>query len=259
MSMELKGRVLAAAAAEASPTRAAVKRRNLAIAVVAAASGFAAFVTFARLMSEGELLRLGGEIALQQRSERSIWLVVTTAGGALGIAASALWLALGRGGSMLGRSRRGLIYGGVLVPIGLLAWKVGCSLAFGAEMGAWPERSGLRCLALALLVALGPLLSFIALRRHAPVQPGLNGAAMGLAAGACAWLAVDLWCPVAHVPHVLLGHFLPLVLLAAAGAWLGQALLRGWRNRAGHATGGRSTGEGQPEGAMGASSNPMRR
>ena len=88
-----------------------------------------------------------------------------------------------------------------------------------------PERPGERCLSLSLLVAVGPLLSFLAIRRHAPVRPALNGAVMGFAAGACAWVAVDLWCPVAYVPHVLLGHVLPLFVLAGAGALLGQPLL----------------------------------
>ena len=225
MSVELRARVLAAAAAEVSPTRAAVNRGNMFISMVAAASGIGAFMIFAGLVSEGELVRLGGELAPLQHLERSVWLVVATAGGALGIAATALWLALGRGRSMLGRSRRWLLYGSVLIPISLLAWKVGCSMAFGDAMVAWPERPGLRCLALSLLVAVGPLLAFLAIRRSAPLQPALNGAAMGLAAGACAWVAVDLWCPVAHVPHVVLGHVLPLCVLAGAGALLGQALL----------------------------------
>jgi hypothetical protein len=126
---------------------------------------------------------------------------------------------------MLGRPRSWLLYGAVLIPIGLFAWKVGCSIAFGDPMVAWPERPGLRCLSLALLVAIGPLLSFLAMRRSAPVHPALNGAAMGVAAGACAWVAVDLWCPVAHVPHLLLGHVLPLFVLAGAGALLGEVLL----------------------------------
>ena len=63
------------------------------------------------------------------------------------------------------------------------------------------------------------------MRRRAPVQPVLNGAAMGFAAGACAWVAVDLWCPVADVQHLLLGHVLPLGILGGAGALLGYALL----------------------------------
>jgi hypothetical protein len=170
-------------------------------------------------------LRLGGEVVPQQRLERPVWLVVATVGGAIGVAATAVWLALGRGRSMLGRSRRWLLYGGVLIPVSLLVWKVSCSLAFGDAMVSWPERPGERCLSLSLLVALGPLLSFLAIRRRAPVQPALNGAVLGFAAGACAWVAVDLWCPVACVPHVLLGHVLPLFVLAGAGALLGQALL----------------------------------
>jgi hypothetical protein len=111
------------------------------------------------------------------------------------------------------------------VPIGLFAWKVASSYVFGATMIAWPERPGLKCLSLSLLVAIGPLVSFLAIRRSAPVRPALNGAVMGFAAGACAWVAVDLWCPVAYVPHLLLGHLLPMLLLAAIGALLGEILL----------------------------------
>jgi len=225
VNAELRARVLAAAAAEPSPTRAAVSRRNILIAVVAAASGIGAFMIFAQYMSESHMLRLGGEVVPQHSLERSVGLVAATVGGALGVAAMALWLALGRGRSMLGRSRRWLLYGGVLIPVSLLAWKVGCSVAFGDAMVPWPERPGERCLALTLLVAAGPLLSFLAIRRRAPVQPALNGAVMGFAAGACAWIAVDAWCPVAYVPHLLLGHVLPLFVLAGAGALLGQMLL----------------------------------
>src|SRR5262249_43806621 len=157
--------------------------------------------------------------------ERSVWLVVTTVGGALGVASIALWLGLCRGRSMLGRSRRALLYGITLIPFGLFVWKVTCSLAFGDPMAEWPERSGLRGLSLSLLVAVGPLLAFLAARRTAPVQPVLNGAAIGVASGARAWVALDLWCPVAFVPHLLLGHVLPLCILAGAGALLGRALL----------------------------------
>ena len=136
-----------------------------------------------------------------------------------------MWFALCRGGSMLGRSRSCLLYGIALIPLGLLAWKVGCSLAFGDPMVEWPERQGLRCLSLSLLVATGPLLAFLAARPKAPMHPALNGAAIGVAAGACAWVALDLWCPVAAVPHLLLGHVLPLGLLAVTGALLGRTLL----------------------------------
>ena len=225
MSADLRARVLAAAAAEASPTRAAVRRRTRLMAVVAAASAIGAFVVFATLMSERQLLRLGGDVAPQYHLDRPVSLVLTTAGGGLAVAAVAVWLALGRGRSMLGRSPRWLLLGSVLIPLGLLTWKVGSSLVLGAAMVPWPDRPGERCLSLSLLVAIGPLLSFLAIRGSAPVHPALNGAAMGFAAGACAWIAVDLWCPVSYVPHVLLGHVLPLLVLAGAGALLGRRWL----------------------------------
>jgi hypothetical protein len=225
MTVELRARVLAAAAAQASPTRADVRRRNVCIALAAVASGLGAFMIFAVLMSDGHLLRLGGDVAPRQYLERTAGLVAATVGGALGIAAVAVWLALGRGRSMLGRSRPSLLVGAALIPISLLAWRVGCSIAFGTTMVPWAERPGERCLALSLLVAAGPLLSFLAIRRSSPAQPALNGAVIGIAAGACAWVAADLWCPVAYVPHVLLGHVLPLGVLAGAGALLGWGLL----------------------------------
>jgi hypothetical protein len=225
VSADLRARVLAAAAAEPSPTRAAVNRRNVVISLLAATSVVSSLMIFATLASDGELVRLGGEVTPDQYVERSVSLVVATAGGALGIVAIALWFALRRGRSMLGRSRGSLLCGIVLIPLGLFVWKVGWSLALGASMVEWPERTGLKCLSLSLFVAVGPLLAFLAMRRSAPVRPALNGAILGSAAGACAWIAGDLWCPVAFVPHLLLGHVLPLIVLTGAGALLGQGLL----------------------------------
>jgi hypothetical protein len=225
VSAELKASVLAAVAAAPSPTRAAVKRRNAVLSLLAAGSGVGAFVIFALLASDGQLVRLGGEVMSQRHLGRSVWLVVTTAGGALGVAAIAVWCALDRGRSMLGRSRGWLLCAIALIPLALFAWKVGSSLAFGDPMVEWPTRPGLKCLAVSLLVAAGPLLAFLALRRSAPVHPALNGAAIGVASGACAWVALDLWCPVAHLTHLLLGHVLPLCILGGTGALLGQKLL----------------------------------
>lgn len=226
MSADLKASVLAAAAADPSPTRAAVKRRNLLMGMLAVVSGVGAFLIFALLTSDAQLVRLGGEeVASHRHLERSVWLVATTAGGALAVAVTALWFALYRGRSMLGRPSGWLVCGIALIPLVLLAWKVGMSLAFGDPMADWPMRPGLKCLSLSLFVAVGPLLTLLALRRIAPVHPALNGAAIGVAAGACAWFGVDLWCPVAFVPHLLLGHVLPLWILGGAGALLGRSLL----------------------------------
>jgi len=62
--------------------------------------------------------------------------------------------------------------------------------------------------------------------RRDSVHPGIAGAALGITAGVFAGTLVDLWCPVAYVPHVLLGHILPLVVVSAVGAWAGRSFLR---------------------------------
>ena len=46
-----------------------------------------------------------------------------------------------------------------------------------------------------------------------------------MTAAVAAGALVDLWCPVAYLPHVLLGHILPLAIAAAFGAWAGRRLL----------------------------------
>jgi hypothetical protein len=51
------------------------------------------------------------------------------------------------------------------------------------------------------------------------------GGALGAAVGACATVLVDLWCPVAYVPHLVLGHLLPMALLGLIGMWLGDRFL----------------------------------
>ena len=57
------------------------------------------------------------------------------------------------------------------------------------------------------------------------VHPRALGAAVAVAVGAVAWIAVDAWCPIAAPGHLVLGHLLPLELLALAGALLGSRLL----------------------------------
>ena len=61
-------------------------------------------------------------------------------------------------------------------------------------------------------------------RRSDPVTPRATGAAFGAGAGLGSALLVDLWCPVAYVPHLLLGHVLPIAILSLAGALIGGRL-----------------------------------
>jgi hypothetical protein len=42
---------------------------------------------------------------------------------------------------------------------------------------------------------------------------------------------VDLWCPVGYVPHLLLGHVLPIAILSLAGALIGGRVLGILRRR----------------------------
>jgi hypothetical protein len=91
---------------------------------------------------------------------------------------------------------------------------------------AWPTRPGFKCLGLSLAAAAGPTAALVRARlRLAPNRPALHGAAIGIAAGSLSWVLVDLWCPVAYLPHLLVGHLLPLIGLAALGAALGATLL----------------------------------
>jgi hypothetical protein len=101
-----------------------------------------------------------------------------------------------------------------------LIWKLAWSSRYAGMMAPWPTRPGYRCLLLILFLAMSPLLAIVFLRRHGdPINPSAHGAALGVAFGMCAAVLGDLWCPVAHVPHLLVGHILPVVLLGIAGAW----------------------------------------
>jgi hypothetical protein len=128
---------------------------------------------------------------------------------------------------MLGRPMGWLVAVCLVTPLSLFFWKLLVSASFEDMTLEWPERIGLKCLSLSVLFSLAPLLAFFWIRQgNAPVHPALTGAAMGIAAGGLGWVFVDLWCPVAFVPHLLLGHVLPMLALAALGAVHGWGFLR---------------------------------
>jgi hypothetical protein len=99
---------------------------------------------------------------------------------------------------------------------------------------AWPQTlvdtSGLRahllCVVTTIALAAGPLIAFAWLRRGSdPASPRLTGAALGAAAGA--------WGDAAHVPicgytapaHIIIGHILPVALLALVGVIVGDRVV----------------------------------
>jgi len=210
---DLRQRVFAAIAAEPSLPRPAAERRRAAMLAIA---GLVSLIVF---------VLLGG--ARPGDSAFALW--ACTAVGAPATAGTALALALTRGGSMLGRSAPFLIGLALATPILLFLWKAALSTSFG--MTQWVDaRPGFRCLGLALSTGVVPFLVFLSLwRRTAPTHPRLTGLALGTAAGAAAWVLVDLWCSVGNPFHLLLGHVLPLAILAAAGAVAGRVLLPRFR------------------------------
>lgn len=217
-SQDLRSRVLGAARAAPAPTRSQTQRRAVLLLVAAFAASLAVFWLVGGV-------RLGGlnEGALTQRPSG---LVLATGIGTAVLAFLVAWLAFARGRSALGRPRA--VLGGVALasPALLLLWKVAVSAQVPHMMDRWSERVGLRCLPLSLAIGVFPLVAFVLARRGSdPVHPVALGAALGAASGTLAASLVDLWCPVAYVPHLLLGHVLPLVLLTLAGALWGARSL----------------------------------
>ena len=209
---DLKRRVLAAVRAEPAPTHGAVRQRAWVVLGICAMISLAIFVHF------------GGV----RPYDRPAWLVVWTCLGWSAAASAAAWTGMARGRSMLGRTTAALITMIVAIPPAVLAWKIGVTVLFPPQlMEPWPSRPGFRCLGLSIAMAVPLLLAFVMLRRRSdPVHPGIAGGAFGITAGVFAGTLVDLWCPIAYVPHVLLGHILPLVVVAAFGAWVGRHFLR---------------------------------
>jgi hypothetical protein len=207
---ELRARVLQAARQQPSATR-GVHRQRVAILLL---SGAAAL---------GAVFWLAGGVRLGARSTE---LVLGTVLGALLAAALAAVVAVGRGGSMLGRPRAWLAGTALLVPVALFGWKLLWSARFPEALVAHPEAPGFRCLGLTIAMSLWPLAALALSRRDSdPTHPIATGVSLGVAVGAGAWVLVDLWCPVAYPLHLLLGHVLPLALLAGLGALLGRGLI----------------------------------
>lgn len=207
---ELRARVLAAARSELSPTRERVQRRERVAWALSLAAPLALFWAF-----DGARL-----------APRPLPLVITTATSALLVALVALWLGLSRGRSSVGRSRWLLWLTLLLTPLVLLALKVGASAEVAGMVRRWPERPGFRCFYLSCGCLAAPLVAFFwARRRTVSAHASLRGAAAGAAIGAVIWVLVDLNCPVAYAPHLLLGHVLPLLLATLVGAGLGEPVL----------------------------------
>jgi hypothetical protein len=209
---QLRARTIELARLEPAPSRTELAARHLAVA--------AAALLFTMLL----FVALGG-VRVAPRPER---LVGETVVGSAALAAGFAAIGFGRGRSMLGRPQFELVLAIVLAPVLLFSWRAFTSSRYPGMSVQWPDRPGLRCFALSMVLAVAPLIAAFWVRRNSdPAYAKSSAAALGTAVGAGVWVLVDLWCPVGYGPHVLLGHVVPLLLATAASALFGSRVLSG--------------------------------
>ena len=212
LSPDLKQRVLGSLVDVPAPTRTQVLRARAWLFGCGVVGALAIFF-------------LEGGVRLTSRPPS---LVALTSVGTAAIVGSGMWLVFTRGRSVLGRPVPWLLATAVVSSLAFIAWRYGVSLLY-AHTDSWPERPGFRCLGLSIATGALPLLgALLSWRRVVPVSPVATGAAFGAGAGLGSALLVDLWCPVSYLPHLLLGHLLPIGVLALLGGILGSRLLRIW-------------------------------
>jgi hypothetical protein len=206
-SSSLRDKILADAAATKSRTRTEGRRRAIVAYTVAALLGLPLFFYW------------GG---FGHTAGRPIALTAGMATGALLLAVAAASIAWWRGKSQVGRSQTALLAIAVLVPLVTYVWMVSWHGRYNEPF----QRVGYRCLAMTLASGAPLLVAALWLRKHTiAVHPVAGGAALGAAAGAFGGITVDLWCPLTNSPHVLIGHVLPIILLALVGMIAGRFVL----------------------------------
>jgi hypothetical protein len=206
---ELKARVLALAAKEASPIRRAVERRR--------AIRWLGGCVWMLLIFGG----LGGLRAVV----RPVAFVLGTAAGWAAIALAAT-LGSSRKRSMLERPESALLLIVVATPLALEAWYSAWVGRADFAVAASPAVAILPCLIASLAMAVAPFALLLVGRRGGdPNHPRATGAAMGVVSGAWAAMLIDLHCEHSDLMHVTLGHVLPALLLGLLGFILGAAVL----------------------------------
>ena len=212
LSPDLKQRVLASLVDVPAPTRIQVLRARAWLFGCGVAGAIAIFF-------------LEGGVRLVSRPPS---LVAITSLGTAAIVGTGMWLVFTRGRSALGRPIPWVLGAVAIAALAFVAWRYAVSALY-AETDSWPDRPGFRCLGLSVATGALPLLgALLSWRRTVPVSPIATGAAFGGGAGLGSALLVDLWCPVSYLPHLLLGHLLPIAVLALLGGLLGSRLLRIW-------------------------------
>jgi hypothetical protein len=202
---DLKSEMLARVARTPTPVRGAETRRRAVLVGAAVAVALGIFMWKAGPVPTG----------------RQSALVFGTSSGIAILAVASLWLALDRGGSMLGRSRSRLLVVPLTSPLVVVVWRSLWTERYAPGLDGWD-----RCLSLALMTGTFPLLALLFSRRGTdPVHPGASGASIGAAVGFVVALLVDLSCSFGGVAHVTLGHVAPVIFFSLAGAAIGKTML----------------------------------
>jgi amino acid transporter len=210
----LKVRVLEAVRQRPMPSRTDRLPSTIALAALSAVAMSAVLQWVPPLFGD-----VGGPAhAVGRPATSGAWIVA----GIVALALSSTWLVLFRR-SMLSPPRGLLLAVAIGVPLLVGAWLVLWHTTYDDPF----TRIGWRCFALTALTAPWPFATLAyASRRLEPRHPGMAGAALGSVAGAWAAVMVELWCPLAAHDHVLVGHVLPLFVLALAGSAFGVRMLR---------------------------------
>jgi hypothetical protein len=131
-----------------------------------------------------------------------------------------------RGKSMLGMPREALAWIAIASAPVLFAWAVLWVYVFPPPVLAVGMRAHAVCFFATLGLSLGPFAALAFVRRASdPVHPGATGAVVGAAAGGWGSVLIDLHCPASAADHIALGHVLPALVLAIAGALVGARVL----------------------------------
>jgi hypothetical protein len=212
-SLDRRNRVLASIGEIPAPTRRELLRRQAWLVLVGVVGALTLFWV------EGGLRATG----------RPPSLVAWTSLGTSCFVGVGMWFLFTR--TRTGHRRGWAVLGlATLAPvIAFVLWRYGLGHLY-ALTSPWPTRPGYRCFAMS--VATGGILLFAMLMawRHVdPMTPQATGAAFGAGAGLGSALLIDLWCPVSYLPHLLIGHVLPIAVLAAAGAAIGGRILGAMR------------------------------
>ena len=209
-SLERRNRVLASIGEIPAPTRRELARRQAWLVI----SGLLGALTL--FWVEGGLRATG----------RPPSLVAWTSLGTSCFVGVGMWFLFTRtrSGHRRGWSVLGLA---TIAPIvAFVLWRYGLGHLY--ELASpWPTRPGYRCFAMS--VATGGILLFallLAWRRLDPMSPMATGAAFGAGAGLGSALLIDLWCPVSYLPHLLVGHVLPIAILTTAKTAANRWMLR---------------------------------